>query len=166
MSHYYFILIPTKRGHNLFINMGSTYNVSLLFHCSSLLLSINTSWFRDEYLFLSLSLVCMSLHAFPSTVKSPLEENEMVGITNYIDFGFELQTSIDDEKSLNNIQESTFQVAASWQANKNFLLKGNSSIALAFKSWWKPSFIFSMSEIGQNEGHHLDLVFVSITLGK
>ncbi|XP_022884039.1 uncharacterized protein LOC111400839 isoform X2 [Olea europaea var. sylvestris] len=101
-----------------------------------------------------------------SQVKSPLEENEMVGITNYIDFGFELQTSIDDEKSLNNIQESTFQVAASWQANKNFLLKGNSSIALAFKSWWKPSFIFSMSEIGQNEGHHLDLVFVSITLGK
>lgn len=25
-------------------------------------------------------------------VKNPLEENEIVGITNYIDFGFELQT--------------------------------------------------------------------------
>lgn len=25
-------------------------------------------------------------------VKNPLEENEVVGITNYIDFGFELQT--------------------------------------------------------------------------
>lgn len=25
-------------------------------------------------------------------VKNPFEENEIVGITNYIDFGFELQT--------------------------------------------------------------------------
>lgn len=30
---------------------------------------------------------------------------------------------VDDLKSPNNIQDSTFQVAASWQANKNFLLK-------------------------------------------
>ncbi|KAL3813793.1 hypothetical protein ACJIZ3_015061 [Penstemon smallii] len=85
-------------------------------------------------------------------VKNPLEENEIVGITNYIDFGFELQTRVDDAKSSNNIQDSTFQVAASWQANKNFLLKGkvgplSSSIALAFKSWWKPSFTFSMSAV-------------------
>ncbi|KAL3526056.1 hypothetical protein ACH5RR_014428 [Cinchona calisaya] len=83
-------------------------------------------------------------------VKNPLEENEIVGITNYIDFGFELQTRVDDEKTSNSIQDSTFQVAASWQANKNFLLKGkvgplSSSLALAFKSWWKPSFTFSIS---------------------
>ncbi|CAB4275209.1 unnamed protein product [Prunus armeniaca] len=92
-------------------------------------------------------------------VKNPLEENEVVGITNYIDFGFELQTRVDDTKSSNDVPESsyvpqvpdsTFQVAASWQANKNFLLKGkvgplSSSIALAFKSWWKPSFTFSIS---------------------
>ncbi|XP_020554743.1 uncharacterized protein LOC105177133 isoform X2 [Sesamum indicum] len=83
-------------------------------------------------------------------VKNPLEEDEIVGITNYIDFGFELQTSVDDDKSSNNIQDSTFQIAASWQANKNFLLKGkvgplSSSIALAFKSWWKPAFTLSMS---------------------
>lgn len=83
-------------------------------------------------------------------VKNPLEENEIVGITNYIDFGFELQTRVDDDKASNNIQDSTFQVAASWQANKNFLLKGkvgplSSSLALAFKSWWKPSFTFSVS---------------------
>ncbi|XP_057983965.1 uncharacterized protein LOC131168505 isoform X2 [Malania oleifera] len=83
-------------------------------------------------------------------VKNPLEENEVVGITNYIDFGFELQTRVDDAKSSNNIPDSTFQVAASWQANKNFLLKGkvgplSSSIAFAFKSWWKPSFTFSIS---------------------
>ncbi|XP_011085827.1 uncharacterized protein LOC105167711 isoform X1 [Sesamum indicum] len=85
-------------------------------------------------------------------VKNPLEENEIVGITNYIDFGFELQTRVDNDESSNNIQDSTFQVAASWQANKNFLLKGkvgplSSSIALAFKSWWKPSFTFSISAI-------------------
>ncbi|OMO80674.1 hypothetical protein CCACVL1_12824 [Corchorus capsularis] len=83
-------------------------------------------------------------------VKNPLEENEVVGITNYIDFGFELQTRMDDTKISNNIPDSSFQVAASWQANKNFLLKGklgplSSSIALALKSWWKPSFTFSIS---------------------
>ncbi|KAG8384827.1 hypothetical protein BUALT_Bualt04G0158800 [Buddleja alternifolia] len=87
-----------------------------------------------------------------SKVKNPLEEDEIVGITNYIDFGFELQTRVDDNKSSNNLQDSTFQVAASWQANKNFLVKGklgplSSSIALAFKSWWKPSFTVSMSAV-------------------
>ncbi|KAI8018424.1 hypothetical protein LOK49_LG04G03773 [Camellia lanceoleosa] len=83
-------------------------------------------------------------------VKNPLEENQVVGITNYIDFGFELQTRIDDDKPSNVTPDSSFQVAASWQANKNFLLKGkvgplSSSMALAFKSWWKPSFTFNIS---------------------
>ncbi|KAJ0682092.1 hypothetical protein HanPI659440_Chr16g0643501 [Helianthus annuus] len=81
-------------------------------------------------------------------VKNPLEDNEVVGITNYIDFGFELQTRIDDENTSNDIHDSTFRVAASWQANKNILTKAGplgSSFCLAFKSWWKPSFTFSMS---------------------
>ncbi|KAH7845440.1 hypothetical protein Vadar_001995 [Vaccinium darrowii] len=83
-------------------------------------------------------------------VKNPLEESEVVGITNYIDFGFELQTRVEDVKTSNATPDSTFQVAASWQANKNFLLKGkvgplSSSVALAFKSWWKPSFTFNIS---------------------
>ncbi|RYR08196.1 hypothetical protein Ahy_B05g075770 isoform B [Arachis hypogaea] len=83
-------------------------------------------------------------------VKNPLEQNSVVGITNYIDFGFELQTSVDDAIAANNISDSTFQIGASWQANKNFLLKAkvgpsSSSLALAFKSWWKPSFTFSIS---------------------
>lgn len=85
-------------------------------------------------------------------MKNPLEENEIVGITNYIDFGFEMQTRVDDVKPANNIPDSTFQIAASWQANKNFLLKGkvgplSSSLSMAFKSWWKPSFTFSISAI-------------------
>ncbi|KAG4390610.1 hypothetical protein GLYMA_05G007402v4 [Glycine max] len=36
-------------------------------------------------------------------VKNPLEENSVVGITNYIDFGFELQTCVDDAIAANNI---------------------------------------------------------------
>ncbi|KAK1404443.1 Beta-galactosidase 9 [Heracleum sosnowskyi] len=83
-------------------------------------------------------------------VRTSLEEKEAFGITNYIDFGFELKTSIDNDKAKNTIQNSTFQVAASWQVNKNFLLKGkigplSSSLALAFKSWWKPAFTFNLS---------------------
>ncbi|KAF5961695.1 hypothetical protein HYC85_002904 [Camellia sinensis] len=101
-------------------------------------------------------------------VKNPLEENEVVGITNYIDFGIELQTRIPlmlfgmgskfslilwqrvDDKPSNVTPDSTFQFAASWQANKNFLLKGkvgpfSSSVAFALKSWWKPAFTFSIS---------------------
>ncbi|XP_028060610.1 uncharacterized protein LOC114264214 [Camellia sinensis] len=82
-------------------------------------------------------------------VENPLEENEVVGITNYIDFGIELQARVDDKPS-NVTPDSTFQFAASWQANKNFLLKGkvgpfSSSVAFALKSWWKPAFTFSIS---------------------
>ncbi|XP_072993572.1 uncharacterized protein [Typha latifolia] len=84
-------------------------------------------------------------------VNNPFEENQIVGITNYIDFGLELSTRIED-KSLGKVDSSSFQLAASWQANKNFLLKGklgpfNSSVSLAFKSWWKPSFTFSITAI-------------------
>ncbi|XP_020596621.1 uncharacterized protein LOC110036500 isoform X2 [Phalaenopsis equestris] len=85
-------------------------------------------------------------------VKNPFEENEVVGITNYIDFGFELTTRIDGQKPAGSVDESSFQIAAAWQANKNFLLKGktgplSSAFCLAFKSWWKPSFTFSITAI-------------------
>ncbi|KAJ7014094.1 hypothetical protein NC653_003650 [Populus alba x Populus x berolinensis] len=69
-------------------------------------------------------------------VKNPLEENEIVGITNYIDFGFELQTRVDDPKTSNNIPDSTFQAAASWQGNKNFLLK----VAVILEQYYYYSF--------------------------
>jgi hypothetical protein len=83
-------------------------------------------------------------------VQNPFEENQVVGITNYIDFGFELQSRVDDSKTPPNAPDSLLQVAASWQANKNFLLKGkvgahSSTLSLAFKSWWKPSFAFNIS---------------------
>ncbi|CAH8309189.1 unnamed protein product [Eruca vesicaria subsp. sativa] len=83
-------------------------------------------------------------------VKNPFEEDEVVGITNYIDLGFELQTRVDDSNTSNTLSDSSLQMAASWQANKNFLLKGkvgalSSTFTLAFKSWWKPSFTFNIS---------------------
>ncbi|CAN1320545.1 hypothetical protein LINPERPRIM_LOCUS31739 [Linum perenne] len=83
-------------------------------------------------------------------VKNPFEGDEVVGITNYIDFGFELQARVDDDKTSKDFPDSAFNVAASWQANKNFLLKAKigpltSSFVLAFKSWWKPSFTFNVT---------------------
>uniref|UniRef100_A0A0D3GB70 Uncharacterized protein n=1 Tax=Oryza barthii TaxID=65489 RepID=A0A0D3GB70_9ORYZ len=83
-------------------------------------------------------------------VKNPFEDDQIVGITNYIDFGLELATRIDKDKPSESANNSLFQFAASWQANKNFLFKGKlgpskSSVALAFKSWWRPSFTFSVT---------------------
>ncbi|KAJ8426132.1 hypothetical protein Cgig2_001000 [Carnegiea gigantea] len=109
--------------------------------------------------------------AYIEQVQNPFEENGIIGITNYLDFGFELRTRLEDGETLNTSQDSTFQVAGSWQANKNFLLKVcnsilllslhgihslsnctqgkagpvSSTLSLAFKSWWKPSFTFSLS---------------------
>ncbi|RID76340.1 hypothetical protein BRARA_B03316 [Brassica rapa] len=85
-----------------------------------------------------------------SQVKNPFEENKVVGITNYIDLGFELQTRVDDSNTSNSLSDSSLQMAASWQANKNFLLKGkvgalSSTLTLAFKSWWNPSFTFNIT---------------------
>ncbi|XP_039115530.1 uncharacterized protein LOC120251054 [Dioscorea cayenensis subsp. rotundata] len=95
-------------------------------------------------------------------VKNPLEESHVVGITNYVDFGFEFGTRIIGDKSSENLDKSSFQVAASWQANKNFLLKGKfgslgSSIALAFKSWWNPSVTFSFSAANDSNGRKYGL---------
>nr|CAB3460653.1 unnamed protein product [Digitaria exilis] len=87
-------------------------------------------------------------------VKNPLEDDQVVGITNYIDFGLELVSRVDKDKATQD-GSSLFQLAASWQANKNFLLKGKlgpskSSVALAFKSWWRPSFTFSVTAVNDH----------------
>ncbi|KAF7819584.1 plant/K24A2-2 protein [Senna tora] len=84
-------------------------------------------------------------------VNDPSEENNG-RIMNYIDFGFELQTRVDDIIKSNTSSDSTFQVGASWQISENYLMKAkvgpcSSSLALAFKSWWNPSFTFSISAI-------------------
>ncbi|WVZ99696.1 hypothetical protein U9M48_044958 [Paspalum notatum var. saurae] len=87
-------------------------------------------------------------------IKNPFEDNQVVGITNYIDFGLELAARVDKDKAAEN-GNSLFQMAASWQANKNFLLKGKvgpskTSVALAFKSWWRPSFTFSVTAVNDH----------------
>ncbi|CAD6271098.1 unnamed protein product [Miscanthus lutarioriparius] len=84
-------------------------------------------------------------------VKNPKEDKDVVEITNYIDFGLEFTARIDNDKPTEN-GNSLFKLAASLQANKNFLLKGklgpsNSSIVLALKSWWRSSFTFSLTAV-------------------
>lgn len=83
-------------------------------------------------------------------VKNPFEEDTVVGITNYIDLGFEYHSRIIGEGLAMTNGESNIQIAASWQANKNILLKAklgslNSAAALTFKSWWQPSVAFSIA---------------------
>ncbi|KAG9160521.1 hypothetical protein Leryth_019472 [Lithospermum erythrorhizon] len=79
-------------------------------------------WKRDILFYARLDVVG-GKDILNDVLKNPLEENEIVGLTNYIDFGLELQTRVDEGKATNSIQDSTFQVAASWQANKNFFAK-------------------------------------------
>uniref|UniRef100_A0A0E0DUS6 Uncharacterized protein n=1 Tax=Oryza meridionalis TaxID=40149 RepID=A0A0E0DUS6_9ORYZ len=83
-------------------------------------------------------------------VMNPREEEHIIGTTNFVDFGLELATSLDKDKAKENDSNPLFQVAASWQASRNFLVKGKfgpskSSMALAMKSWWRPFFTFSFT---------------------
>ncbi|KAH9289530.1 hypothetical protein KI387_033647 [Taxus chinensis] len=83
-------------------------------------------------------------------VKNPFEGDSVVGITNFIDLGFEIHSRINGEELHVTQGESNIQVAASWQANKNILLKAklgsaSSAAALTFKSWWQPSVAFSFA---------------------
>ncbi|KAL6618716.1 hypothetical protein ACP70R_033855 [Stipagrostis hirtigluma subsp. patula] len=88
---------------------------------------------------------------FQRGVKNPSEAKDVADITNYVDFGLEFTARTDKDKPTEN-GNSLFQLAASWQANKNLLLKGKlgpskSSAAMAIKSWWRPSFTFSVTAV-------------------
>ncbi|KAI5059401.1 hypothetical protein GOP47_0025720 [Adiantum capillus-veneris] len=86
-------------------------------------------------------------------VRNPFEGPEVIAITNYIDVGFEFQQSLaESAKDSETVGHETpaMQIGASWQANKNILLKGklgttSSAFALLLKSWWDPSFTMSFS---------------------
>lgn len=43
--------------------------------------------------------------------------------TNMVQSNFFLRVSVDDAIAENNMLDPTFRIGASWQANKNFLLK-------------------------------------------
>ncbi|GJN15309.1 hypothetical protein PR202_gb02209 [Eleusine coracana subsp. coracana] len=97
---------------------------------------------------LSPSFIFMLELARSKQVQNPSEDKKVVEITN-LDLGIEFTAMTDKDKSTEN-GNSQFQLAASWQANKNFLLKGKlgpskSSIALALKSWWRPSVTFGIT---------------------
>ncbi|KAL6848884.1 hypothetical protein ACP4OV_021467 [Aristida adscensionis] len=88
---------------------------------------------------------------FQRGVKNPSEDEKVPEITNYVDFGLEFTARTDKDKPTEN-DNSLFQLAASWQANKHLLLKGKlgpsmSSGAMAIKSWWRPSLTFSITAV-------------------
>ncbi|KAJ8428889.1 hypothetical protein Cgig2_021056 [Carnegiea gigantea] len=99
---------------------------------------------------------------FIERVQNPFEEDEIVGVTNYLDFGFELITRLEDGKMLNTSQDPTFQVGASWQANKNLLLKVHGYVLLLFQHKLAlPLYIFNNSIY-----ERADPNFAMVTLNK
>ncbi|CAM0953789.1 unnamed protein product [Alopecurus aequalis] len=92
--------------------------------------------------------VCAVKDYWPDNRDAPI-------ITNYIDFGLELATRVGKDKPTDDADNSSFQIAANCQANKNFLVKGKlgpskSSVALAFRSWWTPLFTFSVTAVNDH----------------
>ncbi|GAQ80135.1 hypothetical protein KFL_000470090 [Klebsormidium nitens] len=80
-------------------------------------------------------------------VKNPLEDSDVEGITNYVDVGLEIEHMLDDPGT---DSVSNLQLGASWQVNKNVLLKAkvgalSSAAVVAFKSWWQPSVTFAVT---------------------
>eukprot|EP00898_Chlorokybus_atmophyticus_P008722 jgi/Chlat1/8851/Chrsp91S08180 len=78
-------------------------------------------------------------------VKNPFEETGVVGITNYVDIGFEIAQNVQSDEP-----DPSVALAGSWQANKNLLVKAKVATSgigavVAFKSWWQPSFTFALS---------------------
>ncbi|XP_048566730.1 uncharacterized protein LOC125546548 [Triticum urartu] len=65
-------------------------------------------------------------------------EPDIFGTLNYIDLGLELAARVDKDKPTDDVGNSSFQVAASWQLNTDLLVKGKlgpskSSAAFAYK---------------------------------
>jgi hypothetical protein len=92
-------------------------------------------------------------------VKNPTEDTKVVGITNYLDLGLQITSSLVENGSatqqldgLANQQDSNLRLAASWQVNKNWLAKARlgsdaAAFALALKAWWQPSLTFAISAV-------------------
>lgn len=106
-------------------------------------------------------------------IYNPFEKNTVVGINNYIDLGVELtqyinataQQQNNDNKSIvsssifntlvntndnNNTTTPDLTAAVSWQINRNSMIKARLnhntvSAVYAFKSWFQPSAIISLS---------------------
>ncbi|KAK9838327.1 hypothetical protein WJX81_004859 [Elliptochloris bilobata] len=88
--------------------------------------------------------------------KNPFEDEQVVGVTNYINIGLQVVTQLRNDGSFpsdgvaskqraRDPVEPSLRLGASWQVNKNWLAKvlvGTDAAvaALAFKAWWQPSF--------------------------
>lgn len=90
---------------------------------------------------------------------NPAESSQVVGITNYLDLGLQITSSLlengsaaDQVDGLVSQQDSNLRLAASWQVNKNWLVKARlgsdaAALALALKAWWQPSLTFGISAV-------------------
>jgi len=96
--------------------------------------------------------------AMQRAVKNPLEKGDVVGITNYLDVGLEMVVDTGSgsgypattSSSVSSSQPPTMRLGASWQANKNTLLKaraGLDGVAASFilRSWWQPAFTLGLA---------------------
>jgi hypothetical protein len=83
-------------------------------------------------------------------VHNPFEMANVRGISNYIDLGLRLSSPL---VATSQPGGSDFDLAGSWQVNKNVLAKlvlGSASgvgAHLALKSWWQPSATLSLSAL-------------------
>jgi len=79
-------------------------------------------------------------------VYNVMEHRSVKGITNYLDVGLRLATPLLPAADAS----PAFELGASWQINKNILVKGlvggsQQSLALVAKSWWTPSLTVGLS---------------------
>ena len=78
-------------------------------------------------------------------VVNPLEKNEVVGITNYLDLVFQLITDISSPSpSGGGGGSNVMRVGAAWQVNKNVQMKGRLgmdgvAVGVVVKGWWSPA---------------------------
>lgn len=74
-----------------------------------------------------------------------LEDNRVKGIFNYLDLGVELRRPLIANVQQANGAPASFALAASWQLNRNWMMKGrvgtnDVSASLVFKNWWSTAF--------------------------
>jgi len=89
--------------------------------------------------------------AVQRNVRNPFESRDAAAIVNYVDVGLQVATDVASAGNGNAPPASSAaSLAVAWQANKGLLVKakvGTDSIgaAVAFKSWWHPSWVAAAS---------------------
>lgn len=95
--------------------------------------------------------------AVQRNIRNPFESSDVVGITNYIDIGFQMTAKLGqvDQHKDNHFKSesenvSSMRLAASWQANKNVAIKGrvgleDVAVGAIIKSWWQPAFTVALT---------------------